>query len=71
MQGVCTECGGKLLFTVGEGSIRKYLEAALQLSAMPKMPPYLQQTLEILKRRIDSIFVKETTKQIALKSWFQ
>ena len=71
LQGTCTECGGKLLFTVGEGSIRKYLEAALQLAAMPKMPPYLQQTLEILKRRINSIFIKETTKQIALKSWFQ
>ncbi len=71
LQGTCTECGGKLLFTVAEGTIRKYLEAALQLAAMPKMPPYMQQTLEILKRRIDSIFLKEATKQIGLKTWFQ
>lgn len=71
LQGTCTACGGKLLFTVAEGTIRKYLEAALQLAAMPNMPPYLQQTLEILKRRIESIFGKEATKQIELKTWFQ
>jgi len=71
LQGSCTICGGKLLFTVSEGTIRKYLEAALQLAAMPNMPLYLQQTLDILKRRIESIFGKEATKQIGLKTWFQ
>jgi DNA polymerase II large subunit len=71
LQGNCTSCGGKLLFTVAEGTIRKYLDAALQLVAMPNMPIYLQQTLEILKHRIESIFGKEATKQIELKTWFQ
>jgi DNA polymerase II large subunit len=58
------------VFTISEGTIRKYLEAAIKLANLPNMPAYMQQTLEILKRRIDSIFGKEATKQIELKSWF-
>ena len=70
LQGNCTSCGGKLLFTISEGNIRKYLEASMKLAALPGMPPYIQQSMELLKRRIDSIFGKEATKQIELKSWF-
>ncbi len=70
LKGVCTSCGGRLVFTISEGTIRKYLEAAIKLANLPNMPAYMQQTLEILKRRIDYIFGKEATKQIELKSWF-
>ena len=69
LSGICT-CGGKLLFTISEGNIRKYLDASLKLAALPGMPYYIQQSMELLKRRIDSIFGKEATKQIELKSWF-
>jgi DNA polymerase II large subunit len=68
--GACTSCKGKLVFTIAEGTIRKYLEAALKLASMDKMPLYIKQTLELLKLRIDSIFGKEATKQIELQSWF-
>jgi DNA polymerase II large subunit len=70
LKGVCTSCGGRLVFTIAEGTIRKYLESAIKLANLPNMPVYMQQTLELLKRRIDSIFGKEATKQIELKSWF-
>jgi DNA polymerase II large subunit len=69
MLGMCTSCGGKLIFTVAEGTITKYLESALKLADIPKMPPYIKQTLDLLKRRIDSIFAKEATKQIALQGF--
>jgi len=70
LKGSCTSCNGRLVFTIAEGTIRKYLEAALKLASMDKMPPYIKQTLELLKRRIDSIFGKEATKQIELQSFF-
>ena len=50
--------------------MRKYLDAAIKLSNMEGMPPYIKQTLQLLKLRVDSIFSKEATKQIELQSWF-
>src|SRR3989338_9012764 len=43
--GVCDKCGGKLLFTIAEGSIVKYLGPSLELAAKYQLPAYLQQTL--------------------------
>ncbi|MEM4714373.1 MAG: DNA polymerase II large subunit [Candidatus Nanoarchaeia archaeon] len=71
MSGVCTICNGKLVFTIAEGTIKKYLEAAIKLSQISGVPAYMQQTLNLLKQRIDSIFGKEATKQIELDNWFK
>jgi DNA polymerase II large subunit len=66
--GICTACKGRLVFTIAEGTIKKYLEASLKLGQ--HCPPYLQQALSLLNLRIESIFGKEATKQIELKTWF-
>ncbi len=68
--GVCLKCGGKLIFTVHEGGIKKYLEPALGLSEKYNLSPYIKQNLELVKRYIDSIFGRELEKQEALKRWF-
>jgi len=65
MSGVC-KCGGKLVFTIAEGTIKKYLEPSLKLVKHEGVPEYMRQTMTLLKRRIDSIFGKEKTKQIGL-----
>jgi DNA polymerase II large subunit len=70
MIGVCTKCGGKILFTISEGSIIKYLEPALELSRNFDVPEYTRQGLELAKMYIQGIFGKEDTKQIELKKWF-
>ena len=70
MIGVCTKCNGKILFTISEGSIVKYLEPALELANNFAVPPYTKQGLELAKIYIQSIFGKEETKQIELKKWF-
>jgi DNA polymerase II large subunit len=70
MIGVCTKCGGKILFTISEGSIVKYLEPALDLANNFDVPAYTKQGLELAKIYIQSIFGKEETKQIELKKWF-
>ena len=70
LSGVCSKCNGKLIFTVNEGGIKKYLEPAINLAEKYNVSPYMKQNLELIKRYIDSIFGKETEKQEALAKWF-
>ena len=68
--GVCPVCGGKIIFTINEGGIKKYLEIAQNLANKYNLSIYVRQNLELIKRYIDSIFGKETEKQEALARWF-
>lgn len=68
--GHCLKCQGNIIFTVAEGSITKYLEPSLQLAEKYQLSAYLRQSLEITKRRIESIFGKQADKQVALGKWF-
>jgi len=70
LSGKCDKCGGKLIFTIHEGGIKKYLEPALELGKKYNVSSYLQQTLELVKTYIDSIFGKETEKQHTVDEWF-
>lgn len=66
---VCKKCGGRIIFTISEGSISKYLEHSINLAEKYHLTNYLCQSLDILKRRIESIFGKETEKQTNLCSF--
>ncbi|OGM01846.1 DNA polymerase II large subunit [Candidatus Woesearchaeota archaeon RBG_13_36_6] len=68
--GKCTKCGGKIIFTISEGSVVKYLEPSISLANKFDVPPYLKQTLELTKRRIEDVFGKEKEKQEGLGRWF-
>ena len=70
MVGVCTKCSGRIIFTVTEGSIVKYLEPALSLADKYNLPSYLKQTLDLVKEHVDSIFGKESERQEGLGRWF-
>lgn len=70
LSGKCPVCGGKLIFTVHEGGIKKYLDPALDLSNKYHLSTYLKQNLELLKRNLESIFGKEPEKQEGLNQWF-
>ncbi len=70
LSGICPICNGKLIFTVNEGGIKKYLEPAIELAQKYQVSPYMKQNLELIKRYIESIFGRETEKQEALKKWF-
>jgi len=66
----CTKCGGKVIFTVAEGSVVKYLEPAKSLVAAYNLGPYLTQSIEILDYRIESMFGRDKEQQTGLGSWF-
>lgn len=68
--GNCLKCGGKLIFTISEGSIIKYLEPAISLADKYDLPSYLKQNLELTKRGVESLFGREKEKQEGLGRWF-
>ena len=69
LKGVCV-CGGKLLFTIAEGSVVKYLEPSMSLASKYDLPAYLNQTLDLVKQRIELVFGKDPDKQAGLGEWF-
>src|SRR3989338_2170795 len=70
LTGKCTRCGGKIIFTISEGSILKYMQPALNLARAYKVEPYLLESLELTEMYIQSIFGKESEKQEALGKLF-
>jgi len=70
LTGVCPKCKGKIIFTIHEGGIKKYLDPAIELAEKYNLSPYIKQTLELTKRYIDAVFGKELEKQEALQRWF-
>ena len=70
LAGKCNTCNGKIIFTISEGSIIKYLQPTISLAKTFKVRPYLMQTIEILNNQIDSILGKESEIQEGLGKWF-
>jgi len=63
-------CDGKIIFTISEGSIIKYLIPALELSEKYNLSTYVKQSLDLIKKAIESLFGKDEDKQQDLKKWF-
>ncbi len=70
LSGKCGKCGGRLMFTISEGSIIKYLAHALDIAREYGVSSYLLECLELTERHIQSIFGKEKDKQEQLRKWF-
>lgn len=68
--GKCTECGGKIIFTISEGSVVKYLQPTISLAKKYNVSTYLQQSIELLQFRIEGVFGKDKEKQTGLGAWF-
>lgn len=68
LNGKC-DCGGKLIFTVSEGFVTKYLQASIDLAKKYDVPKYLIQNLDILQRRVEGVFGKEKEIQEGLGKW--
>lgn len=69
LRGVCTKCGGKLILTVSEGNIRKYLETSQDLADKYNLSNYLKQRLALLERDINSLFINDLNKQASLSDY--
>ncbi|MBN2142950.1 DNA polymerase II large subunit, partial [Candidatus Woesearchaeota archaeon] len=67
--GKCTACGGRIIFTVSEGFVVKYLELSMSLGEKYHVSKYMKQTLELLKLRVESVFGKDKERQEGLGAW--
>ena len=56
--GICTKCKGKLIFTVSEGSVRKYLEPAMELVRDYNISSYTEESMELIGDYVERIFGK-------------
>ncbi len=70
LKGICSKCNGKILFTISEGSVVKYLAPSISLAEKYHLPEYLKQTLDLTKQRIELVFGKDDDKQEGLGKWF-
>ena len=68
--GKCTKCNGRIIFTISEGSVVKYLKPSISLANKYNVPSYLKQTLELTRRRIEGVFGKDKERQEGLGKWF-
>lgn len=70
LSGICTNCQGKIIFTISEGSVIKYLEPSLSLANKYELDEYMMQTLELTKNMVEEVFGKDKEKQAGLGDWF-
>ncbi|CAG0972361.1 MAG: DNA-directed DNA polymerase II large subunit [Candidatus Methanoperedens sp.] len=66
LQGTCPRCGGNIVLTVHEGSVRKYLETSLRIADEYNVQPYTKQRLELLEIEMRSLFESDKVKQKGL-----
>jgi DNA polymerase II large subunit len=71
LSGKCTACGGKIIFTISEGSIIKYMDYSTLLSKKYQVNAYVRQVIELTQRRIEGVFGKDKEVQKGLKDWFE
>lgn len=59
LSGKCNKCGGKLLLTVNQGGIKKYLEISKQIAEKYGLGDYLKQRLILLEKDLALIFKED------------
>ncbi|MDD2666279.1 MAG: DNA polymerase II large subunit [Methanocellales archaeon] len=66
LRGTCPKCGGKVILTVHEGSIRKYLDISLKTAEEYDISNYTKQRLRLIELEINSLFASDKVKQAEL-----
>jgi len=64
--GVCPRCGGRVILTVHEGAVKKYMEVSINVAREYGVSSYTLQRLELLSLSIKSLFENDKSKQVVL-----
>lgn len=70
LSGKCLKCGGRIVFTVSEGTVKKYLYPSLWLADRLKLDDYTISALRVLKYRIEQTFGEESSGEGNIKKFF-
>jgi len=55
LSGVCARCKGKLILTVHEGNVNKYLNAAFMLSKQYQLGTFVQQQISLIEKGLRTL----------------
>ncbi|NLA38145.1 MAG: DNA polymerase II large subunit, partial [Methanomicrobiales archaeon] len=64
--GRCTRCGGNVIPTVHEGSVKKYLDVSRDICKNYAVSEYTRQRVEVLCMQIESTFGEAPVRQLGL-----
>jgi DNA polymerase II large subunit len=70
LSGVCRTCGGKLILTVHEKSVKKYLEISKEIADRYHIPWYAHQRINLVEKNIDSLFSSDKIRKTKLTDFF-
>jgi DNA polymerase II large subunit len=66
LSGTCPKCGGRIILTVHEGGVRKYLETSLKIAEDYDVSDYTKQRLKLIDLEIQSLFENDKSKQMGI-----
>jgi DNA polymerase II large subunit len=66
LTGTCPFCGGRVILTVHEGAVRKYLEVSIRVAEKYNVSDYTKQRIELVGKDIDSLFSNDRSRQMGL-----
>ncbi|OPY28249.1 MAG: DNA polymerase II large subunit [Methanocella sp. PtaU1.Bin125] len=69
LTGTCPKCGGRVILTVHEGAVTKYMDVSLAIAKEYDVPKYTIQRLELLSLSIKSLFENDKSKQMGLSDF--
>jgi DNA polymerase II large subunit len=69
LSGLCPRCGGRVILTVHEGAVTKYMEVSVAIAREYGVSSYTLQRLELLSLSIKSLFENDKSKQVVLRDF--
>ncbi len=66
LTGICPKCGGRVILTVHEGAVKKYLEVSKKVAHEYNVSSYTKQRIELLGLDMKSLFENDRSKQAGL-----
>jgi DNA polymerase II large subunit len=69
ISGKCKKCNGKLILTVHEKSVKKYLEISKKVAKKYNIPSYSCQRIKLVEKSIDSLFMSDKIKKTKITDY--
>jgi len=66
ISGNCPRCGGKIVLTVHEGTVTKYMERSIRIAEEYGVSKYTRQRLMLLEMSVNSLFESDASQQLEL-----
>ncbi|MGP8336868.1 MAG: DNA polymerase II large subunit [Methanosarcinaceae archaeon] len=69
LMGNCPKCGGRVILTVHEGAVKKYLEVSQRIARDYDVSDYTRQRIELVGYDMKSLFENDRSKQMGLSDF--